>query len=380
MGSSKDPVLVILQMNGANDYMNTVVPYSNPLYHENRPTVGIRDEDLLMIDDTYGFAPWFGPLKKFWDEGKMALVHGVGFANSPRSHFRAMDIWNTCEPETTGTEGWVARSIEHLDPKGENPVKAVNLGLGLPRALVKPGVAVTSVSDLASYGLMSDVEGVDTEQERLRILDRFSRIYSPAIGTGPVMEYLSQTGLNALKGADIIKVAPQQYSSSVEYAATPLAKKFRDMAQVHVAGLGTQIFYTQHGSFDTHMGELPLHKSLWVDVSGAVTDFFADLEEHGAADNVIVMLFTEFGRRVKDNGSGTDHGAGGGAFVIGNRVKGGMYAEFPSLKPADLVFGDLNPTYDFRGFHATLAEQWLGLDPKPIVGGNYEQLDFIQRN
>ena len=121
MGSSKDPVLVILQMNGANDYMNTVVPYSNPLYHENRPTVGIRDEDLLMIDDTYGFAPWFGPLKKFWDEGKMALVHGVGFANSPRSHFRAMDIWNTCEPETTGTEGWVARSIEQLDPKGGEP-------------------------------------------------------------------------------------------------------------------------------------------------------------------------------------------------------------------------------------------------------------------
>ncbi len=373
----KDPGVVVLQLTGANDPLNTIIPYTNPYYRDNRPKVGIPADQVIPIDDTLAFNPNMGPVKKLYDEGKVAIIHGIGYENSPRSHFRSMDIWHTCEPDKVGTEGWLGKVIRDLDPKGENVLTGVNFGQGLPRALALRGVPVTSVSDLASYGVLSNVPGVTSEQERDRMLDLFARIYAPTIGSGPVMDYLSQTGRNVLDGADVIQTAPQKYSSSVEYADTPIAKSLKSVAQVYLADLGTQIFYTQHGSFDTHFNEVPQHTKLWTDVSRALGDFYDDLREHNAGENLIMVLFTEFGRRVKDNGTGTDHGAGGIAFVIGDQVKGGMYNEYPSLKPEDLTQGDLAPNYDFRGFYSTIVEKWLGLDPVPVVGGNFEQLSFV---
>jgi len=375
--TKKDPVLVILQLTGANDYLNTIIPYTEPEYWDNRPKVHIPEDQMLRIDDKLAFRPNMEPLKAIYDDGKMAIIHGIGFENSPRSHFRAMDIWHTCEPDIVGTEGWVAKMTRDLDPNGENVVKTVNFGQGLPRALALRGVPVTSVSNLETYGVFSNVPGINAQEERNQLLDRFARMYAPAVGTGPTMDYLGQTGRDALKGADIIKSAPEKYSSTVEYADNAIAKSLRDVARVHLADLGTQVFYTAHGPFDTHFNQPPMHTKLWTEMSGAISDFFADLKEHDAGDNVIMMLFTEFGRRVKDNGTGTDHGAGGVAFVIGERVNGGMYGTYPSLKPEDLSQGDLAPSYDFRGFYSSVIDQWLGLDPVPIVGGKFEQMAFV---
>jgi len=375
--TKKDPVVVVLQLTGANDILNTIIPYNTGEYWDNRPNVNIPQDKVLPIDDQLAFNPNMAPLKKMYDDGKMAIIHGIGFENSPRSHFRAMDIWHTCEPDIVGTEGWVAKVTRDLDPNGENVLKTVNFGQGLPRALALRGVPITSVSNLENYGVLSTVPGVSAEQERTQILDRFARMYAPAIGTGATMDYLGQTGRDALKGADILKVAPEKYSSTVEYAETPIAKYLRDVARVYLANLGTQVFYTSHAPFDTHFNQLPMHQKLWTDVSNAVSDFFDDLKEHDAGDNLIMVMFTEFGRRVHDNGTGTDHGAAGGAFVIGNNVKGGMYGTYPSLKAEDLNQGDLNPNYDFRGFYSTIVEKWLGLDPVPIVGGNFEQMSYI---
>lgn len=374
----KDPVLVVLQLTGANDYLNTIIPYTDPHYRDARPKVGIPADQALPIDGEpgLGFNPNMAPIKKLYDAGKVAVIHGIGYENSPRSHFRSMDIWHTCEPDVVGTEGWAGRVIRDLDPNAENVLKGVNFGQGLPRALALRGVPVTSVSSLESYGVLSGVPGA-AAAEREQMLERFARMYAPAIGSGAVMDYLGQTGRDALQGADILRAAPQRYSSTIEYAETPIAKFLRDIAQVYLADLGTQVFYTQHGSFDTHFNQPPMHTKLWIDVSRAIGDFFDDLQEHDAGDNLIMMLFTEFGRRVKDNGTGTDHGAGGVAFVIGNQVKGGMYSQYPSLKPEDLTQGDLAPNYDFRGFYSTIIERWLGLDPVPIVGGQFEQLDFV---
>ena len=375
--TKKDPVLVILQLTGANDYLNTIVPYTNGHYRDARPRMNIPEDQVLPIDGELGFNPNMAPLKKIYDEGNMAIIHGIGFDNSPRSHFRAMDIWHTCEPEIVGTEGWVGKVARDLDPAGENPLKVVNFGQGLPRALALRGVPVTSVSNLESFGVMSGVPGVSADSERDQLLERFARMYAPAVGTGAVMDYLGQTGRDALKGADILKVAPEKYHSTVEYAETPIAKYLRDVARVYLADLGTQVFYTSHGPFDTHFNQMPMHSRLWTEMSSAITDFFDDLKEHDAGDNLIMMLFTDFGRRVKDNGTGTDHGAAGGAFVIGNQVKGGMYSTYPSIAPEDLQQGDLAPNYDFRGFYSTAIDKWLGLDPVPIVGGKFEQLGFI---
>ena len=373
----KDPVLVILQLTGANDYLNTIVPYTNPLYWDNRPKVNIPQDLVLPINDELAFRSEVESFKDLYDKGNMAIIHGIGFENSPRSHFRAMDIWHTCEPDSIGVDGWVAKVIRDLDPAGENVLKGVNFGQGLPRALAMRGVPVTSVNNLATYGVFSSVRGLTSNEERTQLLDSFARMYAPAIGTGPTMEYLGQTGLDALKGADIIKLAPERYSSTIEYANNTIARSLKDVAQVHLADLGTQVFYTSHGPFDTHFDQSGSHAKLWIEISEALDSFFADLKEHNASENVVVMLFSEFGRRVKDNGTGTDHGAAGAAFVIGDRIKGGMFGQYPSLKPEDLNQGDLTPNYDFRGFYSSLVDQWLGLDPVPIVGGKFEQMSFL---
>ena len=373
----KDPVLVILQLTGANDYLNTVVPYSNPLYWDSRPKVNIPQDLVLPIDEEFAFRSEVESFKSIYDNGNMAIIHGVGFENSPRSHFRAMDIWHTCEPDRIGLDGWVAKVIRDLDPAGENVLKGVNFGQGLPRAMAMRGVPVTSVNNLATYGVFSSVRSLTSDEERTQLLDSFARMYAPAIGTGPTMEYLGQTGLDALKGADVIKLAPERYSSTIEYANNVIARSLKDVAQVHLADLGTQVFYTSHGPFDTHFDQSGSHAKLWIEISEALDSFFADLQEHNASENVVVMLFSEFGRRVRDNGTGTDHGAAGVAFVIGDRVKGGMYGQYPSLKPEDLSQGDLAPNYDFRGLYASLVDSWMGLDPVPIVGGKFEQMSFV---
>ena len=371
----KEPVLVVLQLTGGNDYFNTLIPYNDPLYRDNRPAVGIPEDQIIPLDDELGLHPSMGPIKELWDQGQVAFIHGVGYENSPRSHFRSMDIWHTCEPDKVGTEGWLGRATRDLDPNKENVLTTVNFGNGLPRALALMGVSVASVSELSSYGILTGLE----EEKRAVALERFERMYGPTVGTGYVMDYLSQTGLDALKGADILSTAPDKYSSTVEYAATPIATKLRDIAQVHLAGFGTRVFYTQYGSFDTHASQPGEHARLWKDVSVAVTDFFQDLRDHDAADNVVLFMFTEFGRRVRDNGSGTDHGAGGLAFAIGDAVVGGHHSEYPSRKPEDLQFGDLVPNIDFRGVYSTLLEDWMGLDAKPIVGGTFEKLDYLKK-
>ncbi len=372
--TQKDPVIVVLQLTGGNDYFNTVIPYNDPLYVDNRPYVNYPLEEVIKVDNELAFMPTMGPIKELYDQGNVAVIHGIGYPDSPRSHFRSMDIWHTCEPDKVGIEGWAGRVAREMDPEKENVLTAINFGHGLPRALVVPGVPVAAIADLSTYGVLT---GITDQTQRSKALDLFARMYSPAVGAGAVTDYLRSTGMDALKGADVVKVAPEMYSSNVEYPNSPIAAHLRDIAQVYFADLGTQIFYTQHGSFDTHAGEMAAHPILWQQVSEGIAAFFDDLHEHGRGDNVIMYLFSEFGRRVHDNGSGTDHGAAGVSFVIGDKVKGGMYGEYPSRKAGDLEQGDLVPNYDFRGAYTTIVEDWLGMDAKPIVNGSFEKFSFL---
>ena len=368
----KPPVLVVVQLTGGNDFMNTVVPYTSSEYHDARPTVGIGADQVIPIDDTLGFHPEAAPLKGLYDEGAVAIVQGIGYPNSSRSHFRAMDIWHTCNPDRVGTEGWLAQAVQEMDPQRENVLTCVNLGRGLPRALVAPGVPVTSVGDLDTYGVMS---GIQRDRQRNEALRVFKAMYAPAVGSGVVEEYLDQTGNDLLRGADMLKEAPAAYSSDVEYADNAIARSLRDAAKVHLADLGTRVFYAEHGGYDTHANEVPDHPRLMKELSGAIADFFSDLRDHDASDEVVMLVFTEFGRRIKDNGSGTDHGSGGGAFIIGDRVEGGLYAEYPPLAPDQwLNSEDLRHTIDFRGVYGTVLEQWLDVEASPIVGGAFEQV------
>ena len=372
--TNREKSVVVIELQGGNDALNTVIPYNNPLYYDFRNNVGIPEGEVLHLDGEVGFNPNLTPIKPLWDQGNIAVINGIGYPNPNRSHFRSRDVWYTCESEKIGAEGWLGAAIRDLDARGENVLTGVNFGRGLPRAMVCKGVPVASVANLETYGLMPDIQD---EKSRQYALEAFSRIYGPTETKDIVAQVLSETDSNALKGADRLRSAPGLYSSSVEYADTPISQSLRNMAQVMSAGLGTRIYYTMHGSFDTHSNELPAHAKLWTDVSTAIADFTSDLEEHGLADDTLILVFSEFGRRIKDNGTGTDHGSGGAAFVIGGGVNGGLYGEYPSLRPEDHSEGDLHFTNDFRSTYATILNRWLELDPVPIVHGDYEQFGFL---
>jgi uncharacterized protein (DUF1501 family) len=247
---------------------------------------------------------------------------------------------------------------------------------------------VASVAELDSYGLLTNLSRV----QRQAALEVFSCMYDdgwddqglPAVPTrqtqgpvGEVLRYMGQTGLDAQKGAAILRTAVETYNSPVSYPKTSIGQSLRGVAQVKLADLGTRVFYTAHGSFDTHATQMAGHAQLWRDISEAIAAFFADLRAHNAADDMIMLLWSEFGRRVRDNGSGTDHGAGGMAFVLGDAVKGGMYGEYPSLSVGDLTLGNLTYTNDFRSTYSTILERWFDVEAKPIVNGAFEQFAFV---
>ena len=370
----KAPVIVVVQLTGGNDYFNTIIPYNDNNYYDNRRSLQVPQENMLTLDQEFAMHPAMGPMADIYRTGDMAIIHGIGYPDSVRSHFRAMDIWHTAEPDKVGTEGWLGKVIREIDPKGENPVTAVNIGQGLPRALVAPNVSVASVADVETYGLLTSVE---EEKVREKMLTRFSNMYGAALGSGPVMDYLGQTGIDALNGAEILKVAPEKYESTIEYGNSQIAQNLRDVASVHKAGLGTRVFYTQQGSYDTHATQAPAFSKLWTELAAAIQDFWDDLKTSGDDENVVMFLFSEFGRRVRDNGSGTDHGAAGVSFVIGPAVKGGMYSRYPETRSEALEQGDLVPNQDFRGVYSTILENWLEVEAAPIVNGTFSSENFF---
>ncbi|MCI0771161.1 MAG: DUF1501 domain-containing protein [Chloroflexi bacterium] len=373
--SGKNRKIVMVQLSGGNDYLNCIVPYNDPLYVDNRPNVRTELEDVLPLDSDYAMIPSMSPVKDLFDDGKVAIIHGVGYPTPNRSHFRSMDIWHTAEPDKVGDQGWLGQALREMDPSGENVVAAVNFGAGLPRALVSKGVPVASVTDLESYGLLTEIDGKD---QRAEALELFANMYSQAIGSGPVMDFLSRTGLDALKGADVLRAVPEKYSSNIEYGNNSFGKAMKGAAQVLTGDIGTRIVYTQHGSFDVHTNGVALQASLWTDVAAGIHDLYSDLKEQNLGDDVLMFVFSEFGRRVRDNGNGTDHGSGGVAFMIGDCVEGGHYSEYPSLDADKLVEGDLEFNYDFRGLYTEVLEDWLEIDAKPIVNGTYEKLNFLK--
>jgi uncharacterized protein (DUF1501 family) len=375
--ANRKPSLVVIQLSGGNDAMNTVVPYTNGIYHDSRKAIRLSEDQVIDLNGTLGLNNSLGPMKSIWDAGKMAIIQGIGYPKPNRSHFRSMDIWHTAESDHIADSGWLGRTIRELNPDGKNVITGINFGRGLPRALHAKGVPVASVGNLATYGLMPDIADKMT---RDLAVDVFARMYGPDDTRDAVLQQISNTGMGAYLGADILRAAPEAYSSTIEYQAdVPIAQSLRDISQVMLADLGTRVFYTQHGGYDTHAGELDNHAKLWNDLSTAVNDFLADLDEHERGDDAVVMIFSEFGRRIRDNGSGTDHGSGGVAFILGNSVKGGFYGEYPSLDPSEQVEGDMRFNNDFRGTYATLLDQWMGIDPYTILNDHYEQFDLIRR-
>ena len=371
----KDKNLVVIQLSGGNDYLNTIIPYESGLYYDYRPNMGLKDDSIIPIDDKVAFNSNMDIFKNSFDEKNLAVMMGIGYPDPNRSHFRSMDIWHTAQPYESSSVGWLGKTIQNLDPNGSNPITAVNFGKGLPRALACPGVSVASVGALESYGLYTGVSG---SKNRDILLDTIDRIYQPMNLDGVPSIRLLETGRGALDGAEILSEAPKKYHSTIEYPEdNPIAQSLKGIAQVASARLGTRVFYASHGSFDTHTDELKNHSLLWKQLSTAIDCFQKDLKEQKLDEETVIWIFSEFGRRVADNGTGTDHGSGGVAFLLGNSVKGGLYGEYPNLDPSAQLEGDIKFNTDFRSLYSTILEDILNVESEKILNEKFSKINLI---
>ena len=388
-------ILVVVQLAGGNDGLNTVVPFADDAYHRARGSIALPAPSVLKLNDSTALAPSLAGLRKLYDQGELAIVQGVGYPNPNRSHFRSTEIWQCAtDADKVSKTGWLGRYFDNACSGAPNPTIGVSLSDQAPqsfRASQHPGIA------LSSPELYRWVHGQDSALE-----EAFSALNSPDDGEAMMaggsidmlaggksgggdsespLAFLERTALNAQVSSEKVRsVAQKAGAPEGKYpAAGRLSQSLRLVAQMIAGGLPARVYYVSHGGFDTHNnqgGERGTHQNLLRQLDESLSAFVADLKSKGLYDQVAVMTFSEFGRRVRENGSGgTDHGTAAPLFVLGGGVHGGLHGQAPSL--ADLDHGDLRHTVDFRSVYASLLQGWLGTPPAPILGRDFPTLKLV---
>ena len=366
--------LVVLQLSGGHDGLNAVVPYGDGLYYQLRPQISVPAEQVLHLDDRVGLHPNLKSLKGLYDNGQLAIVQGVGYPNPNRSHFRSMEIWHTARPDgPLPDHGWLGAFMAEVYKSGDSPFQCVNFGSSVPEALVTTTTPVASMQDTNSFQFLAPPR---VPYLRDPLLKTFGQVTAKPSRTSPALELVASNWTTAQNGVKALSGIAQKYQPMASYPNTPLARTFQQVVQMLSADISTRVVYLQLGGFDTHSNEKPLHGNLMTQFSDTLAAFETDLANHGLAEKVLLMAFSEFGRRVAENGSqGTDHGAAGPMFIVGAGVKGGLYGDHPDLTQLDQ--GDLRYTVDFRSVYATIIENWFGVPSNDVLGGNFERLDFV---
>jgi uncharacterized protein (DUF1501 family) len=374
--SAGDRVLVVVQLTGGNDGLNTVIPYADDLYRKNRIALNIDRSSVLKLDDAVGLHPSLAAFQKMLDKKRLAVVQGVGYPNPDRSHFSSMDIWHTAErDEAKRQEGWLGRTVAHEVAREQAnstgagvDAAALHLGGGpLPLALVSRSTAVPSFESIDGFRLRdSDVDA--------RTLAKMAG--APREGS-EMLAFLQRTTLNAYSASRRVQAAIASQSAGAKYPDRGLAAKLRSVAQLIDADLSTRVYYVSLEGFDTHANQRATHANLLSELSESVAAFLDDLAERGHLERTAVLMFSEFGRRVKENASlGTDHGAAAPLFVAGGGVKSGVIGKHPSLSDLDRE-GDMRFHTDFRRVYAALLDRWLGVPSKDVLGATYEPLAIV---
>jgi uncharacterized protein (DUF1501 family) len=377
LGTTLDPrnVLVVVQMGGGNDGLNTIVPYGDDAYHRVRPAIGIAENAVLKIDDRIGLNPVMAGMNELYKQGRLAIVQGVGYPNPNRSHFEATQIWETASPDRSVTTGWLGRYLDRTVPANApasetaNLFTAVSLGDTVPAALISLHVDVSAVGALNTFAYNV---GKDTASKTTA-----SRLYDGAKpGQSPYLGLIEETARTAMHGGDLLRAKIASYQRAVTYPSDPFSQQLALAAQIIGSDLGTRVIFVSIGSFDTHAGQRNQQDRLLGYMSNGLLAFYQDLAAHGNSDRTLALTFSEFGRRVQQNASnGTDHGTAMPLFVLGGKVKGGLYGTHPSL--TDLDKGDLKFNVDFRSVYSTVLERWLGRDSSQIIGSTFDQLTFV---
>ncbi len=370
--------LVVVYLSGGNDALNTVVPYQDPFYYSRRPTIAIPAGQVLQIGaDSSGKALGLHPrlvgLRSVFDEGRLAVIQRTGYLNSSRSHFMGKDIWDTASPELSNYEGWLARYLETVPT---NPLVGWSTTQELPRAL-QGNVSVAAIPNAATYGFNSPNGATDTAYERAAA----TRIASHLPDDQPTLSFVNHSAQAAFATLDVVG-SVSTYRGTVVYPNNGFALALQTIAGAIVRGVGTRVFWVQTGGFDTHAGEGVGGGGAYGNLMGTYSDgvaaFYNDIRNQGLANDTLVLQFSEFGRRVFENGSqGTDHGAGAVMMALGGMVRGGIYGTAPSLDPnpnnptLENNGGDVRYETDFRSVYARVLDNWLGATSTAILGGDF---------
>jgi uncharacterized protein (DUF1501 family) len=369
-----DRVLVVVELNGGNDGLNTVIPFENDAYHKARPTLHIEKDKVVKLNDQIGLHPNMGAAAELFKEGQLTIVQGAGYPEPDRSHFRSMEIWQTASTAARApTTGWLGRVLD-INFKEDDSEWLGGLALtdSLPQALLADKVNAPVVKVIESFGT-AVADTPDADPARARLLRKLST--GPTVKGEPI-PFLRKQAEMAYNNAARLRQAAEKYKAEVEYPGG-LGEQMRRAAQVIAAGLPVRVLWVSQGGYDTHSKQAPAHEALLGELSAALAAFQKDMVKQGTADRVLTLTFSEFGRRVDENASaGTDHGAASCLFLTGSKLKGGLTGTYPSLEK--LGEGDLMHTVDFRSVYATILQKWLDCDAEKLLGGKFVGLDLFK--
>lgn len=366
-------LLIVVQLHGGNDGLNTVVPYSDPRYRQLRPTLALAEDDLLPLDSRLALAPSLAPMWPAWEAGELAIVENVGYPNPDLSHFRSEAIWYTAHPENPSGDGWLGRWAGSLATPG--PLLATTVGPVPSPATASASWVAPAVADPDTFGFDLVVPIPEDSALRRALLHEG---YVEGLGGGAALEAVAATGLAAEAVVDLVASLPED-QPPVSYPDTPLGRDLATAVRLLDGGLGVRVAWTATGGYDTHADQAGVQPGLLADLAGALSSLRADLAARGLAGRTAVLVWTEFGRRPAENASlGTDHGTANVAFLLGTPVQGGVVGSPPDLDHLDAA-GNLVYDVDFRSLYETVLAEHLGVDPRLVLDQRFERLGLFRR-
>jgi len=366
---ARDTILVVVQLTGGNDGLNTVIPYRDPNYARLRPTLRIQNH--LRVNDDIGLHPSLAGMHGLLQDNALCIVQGVGYPNPSQSHFRSMDIWHAASTAEALNEGWIGRALRHVPAAAS--FHLANQNEAAPLALTGAPARVPSIGTLDDFQLRLQAANAGDRRRQRDLLDSVS---APA-NQPSLLDFVQRTAVQTYASSQRLAAIGRAYQPRVPYPQSALANHLKLAAQLIDAGLGARLFYVTHDGFDTHAGQAPVHANLLRDVSDSITAFYRDLAARGQGERVLIMTFSEFGRRGHENGSqGTDHGSGAPMLLVGGRVRSGLVGEQPSL--VNLQQGNLPFATDFRQVYATVLDQWLGVPSRQVLGQEYAPVQVLR--
>jgi len=365
-----DRCLVLVNLYGGNDGLNCVVPHGDDRYYRMRPGLAIDRHDVLAIDAHVGLNPGMRSFKALYDKGMVAIVQSVGYPNPDHSHFRSTEIWQTAAPDRYEHTGWLGRYLDDAGLPPANLFKGVAVSKVLPEAMVSNRTDIPAIPGLQEYAMIADGNATARRAFAQQARDRRLPFESPYLA------HVMEIEADAQRSSEELPRLVSGYVTKASYPATGLGRSLALAAQIVGSHLGTKAIYVEHGSFDTHVSQKATQNRLLTEFSNAIGAFYEDLAAHGNDRRVLTVTFSEFGRRIEENGSrGTDHGEASPLFMIGGGVKGGLYGQAPDLGATNM--GNVRFTTDFRGVYATVLERWLGRPSAPLLGGEFVQLPVL---